>query len=322
MSDYLPEKKTCSKNRKNKTKISAEKELWDMELRDKLAAARAKSKKLAALSTALLSLMSVMLMYLLFLSADNHRLLISLNKTLHNESQPEMDEADALVEELTDDLAWPGATNTSQLLNEALLLLRPHYSLFMPSSFSSSTPFVIEEPWLPALWLFSPHAVYVLVLQQHGIAPSGVVFSYAVMLCVLLVLKRWSSRFAAYAQLAELSLGRWLRGLLVRCIVFAALALHVSLKTWLDPASQSRVSSAFVLLFISACFLRGKSFLALLWCLLVSSLTQLAPFFRTAFALPWCPWLEDGVCQLQVGEFFVVSEFLLFVFSPIRVLLA
>lgn len=332
-----------------------------MDAREKVLALRATSKKLAALTTVLLSVTSVLLVYLLVLSADNHRLAVSLNKTRVNSSnnnntdninnssvntdnqtilqtkEEEDDEDDDeldVADLLAGDDEWLWRALPSAVSNSTLFLLRPHYSLFFSSDAHSRSSVLMSASsdstvFLTLVWLCSPYFIYILLLQQHGFPPSILVASYALLLAVLAVLRALlqmcgggNSRLLFWTRVVDASPARWLRGFGVRALVLSVLILHFSLRNLLSAQTQHILQNVFILCFISACFLRGKSFLALLWCLFVSGATQLSPFFRSSFALPWCPWLQGaGSCHIQVGEFFVVSEFLLFVCSPIRIVM-
>jgi hypothetical protein len=197
-----------------------------MELRDKLSAARAKSKKLAALSTVLLSVLSVMLMYLLFLSADNHRLVTALNRTKHNETalkqaHEEEEGEDDLLEDMDSD--WLSLTPLS---NTSLLLLRPHYSLFGTQDAAVSVFTNDMSSVLSALWLCSPYSIYLLLLKQHGVSPSLVVAAYVLFLLFVIVLRRLAPRHTRWTRLFDWTPRKWFRGVLLRTGALVVLSLR------------------------------------------------------------------------------------------------
>ncbi len=270
-----------------------------------------------------LAVLSLCLVYLLFLSSDNYILRTRIDKIRARANLTEVEDAPPVASVASDDTKGPDEYDDSDLMelfNSSTLsffVLRPHYSLFV-AAFNNVTG---EKP--VALWLASPWALY-LLLGAKLIRPSSMLFAYVGLMIVLrlaLVLGKWVAllrRLRSVVAALEWQPRRWMRGVAVRAGVLLFLSLQLTAEQWLSPVTVQRVESLFVLVFVLVCFMTGRSYLALLWALLVSSVTSAIPFFRSTFSIV-CPWSESGLCPIQIGRFFVASEFLLLVASLPRI---
>ena len=281
-----------------------------------------KSRRMTVLATTLLVMLGVAVSYLTSLSAENYSLRASLAQARGgvlpaatkleehiDEEQKELNEPETEKEtsskedEEEDDVGEVLAPLANATLS--LLALRPHYSLFVPGPFNTNGTNPI------ALWIASPWAVYLLFASRF-VSPALLVLSYAGLLVVVRLVSLCISSPTARAYLRQLewSPGAWFRGVWLRLLVLGFLSAELTLEEFLPPWARDSLESTFVILFIGCCFLTGRTYLSLMWTVLISSSIQSIPFFRTTFSV-FCPWMADGYCRVEIGKFFVASEFLL-----------
>lgn len=281
------------------------------------------ARQLRLVGSGLILLLGMAVLYLLFVQAENHLLREKLGAMNVSSDMGEVGrggggrngtlvEKDADGEEEGEDMGvgmmplmesmddfWmvaQGGFNSSF----SFFLFRPHYSIFVPSPLRQNGTNPI------GLWLLSPYCMY-LALAQQFVRVSTLLYAYCLVLVLLQILKRFIGT-PFWMSLVEPTPRVWLKGVLFRTGLLVFLSAEIFLmETFVEnPAVLEYISSLFVLLFIVGCFFSGRSYLALMWSLFVSSAIHAIPLFSTEFPL-FCPWRETD-CMVPIGKFFVASE--------------
>ena len=269
--------------------------------REALRTLRSQTKKLSIFCTVLIGFLSVCVIYLLFLSSDNQRLREMLLEHNLSLALPGGGGEGELGVRGVDDNVFPLDWNATV----GLFVLRPHYALFLPGPLNRDGTNPI------GLWLLSPYALYVVVLQAY-VNASTIVYAYCVFLVVLQVFKRrYGQRF--WMLFVETTPRRWLKGVAFRTLLLCFLSAEIYLMENFSPEIQDRVASFFLLFFITGCFFSGRSYISLMWSLFVSGAVDSIPVFQTPFPL-FSPW-KDVDSMVPIGKFFVASEWGLLMLS-------
>ena len=274
---------------------------------ERVRAMQSRMKKLSIFCTVLIGFLSVCVIYLLFLSSDNHLLRerisahnISVSSPSVNDTEGKVDSFESIGGEGEFESLF-GDWNESSLF----MVFRPHYSLFLPGPLSNNGTNPI------GLWLFSPYAMYVL-LARPFVPPSYIVLAYALLLIVIIVIRRfWASFF--WMRVIETTPRRWLKGVGLRLALLVFLSCEMLIVEHFDPVIQNRIATVFLLVFILGCFLSGRSYISLMWSLFVSSAIESIPLFKTHFPL-FNPW-SDTALMVPIGKFFIASEWGLLMLS-------
>jgi hypothetical protein len=270
---------------------------------------RAKMKKLSIFCTVLIGFLSVCVIYLLFLSSDNHLLreriaaynITAINMTVEGKAEETGSIGDLLFDgESKEGDAFFGHWNES-----LFMVFRPHYSLFLPGPLHTNGTNPI------GLWLLTPYAMYIVLLHPY-VPASHVVLAYALLLIVIQIVRRfWGSFF--WMRVVETTPGRWLKGVGFRLALLMFLSSEMIMIEHFDAATQNQIASFFLLIFILGCFLSGRSYISLMWSLFVSSAIDSIPLFKTPFPL-FNPWSETAL-MVPIGKFFIASEWGLLMLS-------